>query len=609
VKEDSVVPPDQQWTSSATSQSASTSKAPVFTNPVLSLVDADSGKVITLQELCAVSEAQILTATGDLSTTEVLTLPPADTLATIVTCADGSTLDSFQSGEVMQTIEVTYDLSFPTSQTLTTVFSGSEPQLVFATPITMSLDEHQTVLTVSEVHPTDNLNRKVQLLDSHDTSKLPDTIFIEEGKLEGLEEAMLLDGTESAPHITLENFSVLDDRVLQQTQVIGTTPSSAVTSPDLPSAVETVLQLHPEQLPVTTDCTVLSDGLLTSNSLLRERLISGPKLRSSTSPAVPRVPSQCSDDLGTTSVSSISIPANISDNSTQTDSGISTLSVSSPVPSTSTDVSHLDPILSIPTSVNPSYGSITVQSINPNSVMTSLCVPNSIQSSCTDISSNGTNTDSSVSQLSITDAVLPPHTDIHLKDTCASSHITSISIPNSVHDTHTTVPAASTNPDSSISALIVSNSTATMGTDISSDSVDLIHPLCPSMSDNKNDSETISTVTVPNLVQSSHSDISCIHTDTSVSALCVDALDVNISEAGIHPSCTISLQPQDTSMATEETHTDLMLAPLSVSTQDIHPSSSLPSTVQSLHADESNNCSSNVAPDFLSQNLPFLNVE
>jgi hypothetical protein len=148
-----------------------------------------------------------------------------------------------------------------------------------------------------------------------------------------------------------------------------------------------------------------------------------------------------------------------------------------------------------------------------------------------------------------------------------------------------------------------------MGSGISSDSVDLIHPLCPNISDNKNDSETISNLTIPNSIQPSHSDIDCIHTDPSVSTLSVDALDVSISEAGIHPSCTISIQPKDVSMAIEETHTDLMLASLPISTQDIHPSSSLPSAVQSLRTDESTNRSPNMMPNFLPQNLPFLNVE
>lgn len=603
-EETSVVPQNQQWIS-GTSQNAAISQGSLFTNPVLSLVDADSGKVITLQELCTVAEAQILTATGDLSMTEVLTLPPDDTLRTIVTCAGGTTLDSFQSGEVMQTIEVTYDLTFPTSQTLTTVLSSSEPHVVFATPITMSLDERQTVLTVSEVHSTDNLNGKVQLLDPHDASKLPDTIFIEEGKLEGLEEAMLLDGTEAAPQIGIENFSALDGGVLH-TQVTGTPGSSALTLPDLPNSVETVLQLHPEQLPASTNCTVLSDDL-TSSSLLRERLMSGPKLRSSTLPSLLLVPSQCSDDLVTTTMTSISVPANISDSSTQPDSGTSTHTISSPVPSTSTDGSHLDSMLSIQNSVEPSHAGITVKKIDPSSVIPSFCVPNSIQS-YTDILSNGTNTDSSVFQLSIPDTILPPHTDICVKDTHPLTHVPSISVP-SVCDTHAAVSSASTSPDPPISAAAVPNSIATVGSGISTDSVDLIHSFCPTVADIKNDYETVSTLSLPNSVQSSHSDIDCMHTDTSMSTLSVGTVDVNISEAGIHPSCTISIQPQNASMAVEGTHRDLMLEPLPISTQDIHPSSSLSSAVPSLCTDESTNYSPNIMTDFLPRSLPFQNVE
>ncbi|XP_021930652.1 uncharacterized protein LOC110835081 isoform X2 [Zootermopsis nevadensis] len=568
-EETSVVPQDHLWTSAATSQSATTSKASVFTNPVLSLVDADSGKVITLQELCTVSEAQILTTTGNLSTAEVLTLPPDDTLATIVTCTDGTTLDSFQSGEVLQTIEVTYDLTFPTSQTLTTVLSSSEPQLVFATPITMSLDEHSTVLTVSEVHPTGNLNGKVQLLDPHDASKLPDTIFIEEGKLEGLEEAMLLDSIEPARHITLENFSALDDGALQ-TQV-GMTASSAVTLPNLPNSVESVLQLCPERLPVSKDCTVLSDGLLTSSSLLRERLMCGPKLRSSALQSLHHVPSQCNDDLDAITVTSIPFPANVTDSSTQPHHAVSTPTVSFPFPSASTDGSHLDSMLSISNSTTPSYASINVESANRNSVITSFCVPNSIHSSCTDISTDGTKTDSSISQLSVPDSVLQSHTDIRLRDTCASSHVTSVSVTASVRNVRAAISSAGANHDSSISAYIVPNSSASVGSGISYDTVDLIHPLCQNISGITNDSETISTLTIPSSVQSSRSDIDSIPTGTSVSAPSVGAVDVSISETGIHPSCTISLQPQDASVAVEGTPADLTLAPLPVSTQR-HPS-------------------------------------
>jgi hypothetical protein len=603
--EPSVAPPDQQWTSPATSQGS------VFTNPVLSLVDADSGKVITLQELCSVSDAQILTTTGDLSTTEVLTLPPDDTLTTIVTCADGTTLDSFQSGEVMQTIEVTYDLSFPTSQTLTTVLSNSEPRLVFATPITMSLDQHQTVLTVSEVQPADNLDGKVQLLETQDASKLPDTIFIEEGKLEGLDEPMLL-----------ENFSALDDRVMQ-TQVIGTTVSSAMTLPNLPNSVETVLQLHPEQLPVSTDCSLLPSDVLTTSSLLRERLMSRPKLRSSTLPPLALVPAQCVDDLDTTTMSSIS------DSSIQPDSGISTLSVSPPVPGASTDGSHLDSMLPIPNSVQPSYAGITVENIDPDSVITSFSVPNSIQPTCGDISSGGTSMETSVSQLSIPDSALPPHSDISPKDSCPSTDVPSISIPNSLCVTHPTVSSASKNPDSSISALIVPNTLDTVGSCIPVKSVNLIDPLFPNISDKKNDSEATSALIpnsaqsshsdidseatsaliIPNSAQSSHSDIDCIHTDTSVSTLSVGALDISISETGIHPSCTVSIQPQNSGLSVEGTHTDLVLASLPLSADGIHSSSSCPNAVQSSCSDESTNPTSNMMPDFLPQNFPFLNVE
>jgi hypothetical protein len=503
----------------------------------------------------------------------VLTLPPDDTLTTIVTCADGTTLDSFQSGEMMQTIEVTYDLTFPTSQTLTTVLSGSEPRLVFATPITMSLDQQQTVLTVSEIHPTDTLNGKVQLLDAHDASKLPDTIFIEEG-LEDLEEPMLLDSSEPAPHMKIENFSALDERLLQMTA--GSDTAGAI------------LQLHSDQTPATTDCSVLPDDVLTSSSLLRERLISGPKPKSSALPSLPLVPLQC-DALNATTMSSISIPASIPDLIAQPDSGISTLSVSSPVPSTSTDGSHLDPVLSVPNPVKPLYASITVENIDPDSVITSFSVPNSIQLSCTDISSDGTSAEPSIPQLSIPESVLSPHSDISPKGAPPSTDNPSVSAPDC---------GLSTNSHSSICALIAPNSIETTISGISAQSIDLIQPLCSNMSDKNSDPEPVSALAIANPVQSSHLNMNM---NPPVPTLSVDAADVGISEADVHPS-----QPQDVSMCIDDTRTDLALASLPVSTEDLHPNPSLPVAAQSSCSDES---ASTMMPDFLPQSFPFLDVE
>ncbi|PNF41384.1 hypothetical protein B7P43_G14410 [Cryptotermes secundus] len=563
--ESSLVPAGQQWTSPATSQGS------VFTNPVLSLVDADLGKVITLQEVCTVSDASILATTGDLATTEVLTLPPDDTLTTIVTCADGTTLGSFQSGEMMQTIEVTYDLTFPTSQTLTTVLSSSEPQLVFATPITMSLDQHQTVLTVSEIDPTNSASGKVQLLDAHAASKLPDTIFIEEGRLEGLEEPMLLDGSEPVPHIKIENFSALEETVLQMTA-----------GSDLPGTAGTVSRLHSEQAPATTGCSVLPDDVLTSSSLLRERLISGPKPRPSTLPSLPLVPSQC-DALVASAVSSISIPASIPGSIAQPDSGISTLPVSSPVPTTSgADGSHLDPVLSIPNTVKPLYASITVGNIDPDSVIASFSVPNSIQLSCADISSDGTNVEPSVPQIAISESVLSPHSDISHKGAPPSTDITAMSVPNSATDP--IVPLANTNSHSSISAFTAPNAVETTISGISTQGIDPIQPLCPDVSDKHCDS-----------------DISDMNVNPSIPTLSVDAADVSLSGVDICPS-----QPQDVSMCIEDTQADLVLASLPISTEDIHPNSSLPIVVQSPCSDEPPNT---MMPDFLPQSFPFLNVE
>jgi hypothetical protein len=506
----------------------------------LSLVDAELGKVITLQEVCTVSDARILTTTGDLSTTEVLTLPPDDTLTTIVTCADRTTLDSFQSGEMMQTIEVTYDLTFPTSQTLTTVLSTSEPQLVFATPITMSLDQHQTVLTVSEIHPPDGLSGEVRLLDTPTASKLPDTIFIEEESLEGLEEPMLLHGSQPAPHIKIENFTALDEAVLQ----------------------------------MTAD-SVLPEDVLTPSSLLRERLMSGPKPRS-----LHLVPSQCGAVDGTI-VSSISIPDSIA----QPDSGASSLSVSSLIPSTSTDGSHLNPLLSIQNTVKPLYASITVGNIDPDCVIASFPAPNPIQLSCADISTDGTNAESSVPQLSVPESVLSPHPDISHEGAPPITNIPSVSVPNS--DMDPIVPSARTNSHSTVPAFHDRNAIETAMSGVSAQSIDLIEPLCPNVSALASDSS----------VQSSLPAVSAMNVKPSVQTLSVDAVDVNI--------CRLS-QPHDVIMCVEDTHADLVLASLPISTEDIHPSSSVPIVVQSSCSDESANA---MMPDFLPQTFPFLNVE
>jgi hypothetical protein len=521
----------------------------------LSLVDADLGKVITLQKVCTVSDAHILTTTGDLSTTEVLTLPPDDTLTTIVTCADRTTFDSFQSGEMLQTIEVTYDLTFPTSQTLTTVLSTSEPQLVFATPITMSLDQHQTVLTVSEIHSPDSLSGEVQLLETPAASKLPNAIFIEEERLEGLEEPMLLHGSEPASHIKIENFTALDKTVLQ----------------------------------MTAD-SVLPEDVLTPSSLLRERLMSGPKPRPSTLPSLQLVPSHC-DAVDGTIVSSISIPAGISDSVAQHDPGTSTLSVSSFVPGTSTDGSHLDPLLSIQNTVKPLYANITVGNIDPDCILDSFPAPNPIHLSCTDVSSNGTNAEPSVPQLSIPESVFSHHSDISRED---SPPITDIhSVPNS--GMGPILPSARTDSFSAISAF----DDAMSG--ISAQSMDLIQPMCPNMSDKNDVPEIVSALAVDSSVQSSLPAISDVNGKLSVQTLSVDAVDVNMCRADIHP-----IEPHDVSMCVEDTHADLVLASLPISTEDIHPSSSVPIVVQSSCSDESANA---MMPDFLPQTFPFLNVE
>jgi hypothetical protein len=557
-EESSLVSQGQKWTSPATSQES------VFTNPVLSLVDADFGKVITLQGVCAVSDARILTTTGDLAMTEVLTLPPDDTLTTIVTCADRTMLDSFQSGE-MQMIEVTYDLTFPTSQTLTTVLSTSDPQLVFATPITMSLDQRQTVLTGSEVHPPNSLSGKMQLLDTPAASKLPDTIFMEEERLGVLEQPMLLDGSEPAPHIKIENFTALD---------------------------ETVLQMSADS--------VLPDDVLTPSSLLRERLMSGPKPRSSTLPSLPPVSSQC-DAVDATIMSSISVPVDIPDNIAQLDSGTSTLSISSLVPSTSTDGSHLNPLLSIQNTVKPLYANITVENIDPDCVISSFPVPNSVHLSCSDISSDGTNAEPSAPQLSIPENILSPHSDISHEGASPDTDIPSVSVSVSDSGTDLTIPSARTNSLSSASAFNDPNAIETAMSGISAQSVDLIQPLCPNMSDNHGVSEIVSALAIANSGQSTHPGISDVNGKPSIPTLSVDAADVNISGADIHPS-----QPQDVSMCIEDTQADLVLASLPISTENIHASPSPPIVIQSSCSDESANT---MMPDFLPQTFPFLNIE
>jgi hypothetical protein len=576
-EEPSVVSPGQKWTSPSTSQES------VYTNPVLSLVDANLGEVITLQEVCTVSDAQILTTASDL-TSEVLNLPRDDTLTAIVACADGTTLDSFQSGELLNTIQVTYDLSFP-SQTLTTVLSSSEPQLVFATPIAMSLDQNQTVLTVSEIYSGDNINGKVQLLDAHANSDLPDTIFIEKGKLEEMAEPMLLDGIEPTPHMTIENFSMQDDRVLQ------TTAGSALTLSELPNSVETVLQLHPEQRAMSTDCpTVPENGA--SGSLLRERLMSGPKLKSPTLPSVPLVLSQCGDDMDTTIMSSIPISSSISGSSTQPDSNMSTLFISSPDPSTSTDGPHLDSLLSIPNGVKQSYEGISIENIAAGSVRTSFSVPNSIHLPCTDMSSDGMYTESSVPRLSATGTVLSPSKGVPLNSTpCICVCLTD-----------PTASSTNKNRDSSVSALTVPNTPETTRSNIPAKSDDLIHRLCPRMSEKKNDSESISTLNVTHCTHSSHSDIDYIHMNTIAAAPSLHS--VNITEADTHP-----IAPNDADTSIEDTHTDFVLASLPITSEDLHSSPSLSNSVHFSCSEKPTNSNPNLMPDFLPQNFPFLNVE
>ena len=576
-EEPPVVPPGQKWTSPATPQ------ASVYTNPVLSLVDANLGEVITLQEVCTVSDAQILTTTSDL-TSEVLNLPRDDALTAIVACTDGTALDSFQSGELINTIQMTYDLSFP-SQTLTTVLSSSEPQLVFAAPITMSLDQNQAVLTVSEIYSGDNMNGKVQLLDAHATSDLPDTIFIDKGKLGDMAEPMLLDGIEPVPHMTVENFSMQDDRVLQ------TTTGSALTLSELPNSVETILQLHPEQPAVSTDSPTVPDNGV-SGSLLRERLISGPKLKSPTLPSVPVVLSQCGDDLDTTIMSSIPISSSMSGRSTQPDSNMPTLFISSPDPSTSIDGPHLDSLLSISNGVKQSYASISIENIDADSVRTSYSVPNSIQLPCTDMSSDGMYTESSVPQLSATGTVLSPSKGVPLNSTpCISVCVTD-----------PTASSANTNRDSSVSALTVSDASETTRSDIPAKSDDLVHPLCPSMPEKKSDSESISTLSVTNCTHSSHSDIDYMHMNTVASAPSLHS--VNISEPDTH-----RIETNDANTSIEDTHTDFVLASLPITSEDLHSSSSLSNSVHFSCSDKPTNANPNLMPDFLPQNFPFLNVE
>ena len=576
-EESPVVPPGQKWTSPATSQES------VYTNPVLSLIDANLGEVITLQEVCTVSDAQILTTASDL-TSEVLNLPRDDTLTAIVACADGTALDSFQSGELINTIQVTYDLSFP-SQTLTTVLSSSEPQLVFATPITMSLDQNQTVLTVSEIYSGDNMDGKVQLLDAHASSDLPDTIFIEKGKLDDMAEPMLLDGIEPVSHMTIENFSMQDDRVLQ------TTGGSALTLSELPNSVETILQLHPEQPAMSTDCpTVPENGA--SGSLLRERLMSGPKLKSPTLPSVPLVLSQCGDDMDTTIMSSIPISSSISGSNTRPDSNMSTLIISSPDPSTSTDGPHLDSLLSIPNGVKQSYESISIENIAADSVRTSFSVPNSIQLPCTDMSSDGMYTESSVPQLSATGTVLSPSKGMPLNSTPRIS----------VCLTDPTASSANTNLSSSVSAVTVPDTPETTRSDIPAKSNDLVRPLCPSMPEKKSDSESVSTLNVAHCTHSSHSDIDYIHMNTVASAPSLHS--VHISEADSHP-----IAPNDADTSIEDTHTDFVLASLPITSEDLHSSPSLSNSVHFSCSEKPTNSNPNLMPDFLPQNFPFLNVE
>jgi len=577
-EEPPVVPPGQKWTSPAASQES------VYTNPVLSLVDANLGDVITLQEVCTVSDAtQILATTSDL-TSEVLNLPRDDTLTAIVACADGSALDSFQSGELINTIQVTYDLSFP-SQTLTTVLSGSEPQLVFATPITMSLDQNQTVLTVSEIYSGDSMNGKVQLLDAHATSDLPDTIFIEKGKLEDMAEPMLLDGIEPVPHMTIENFSMQDDRVLQ------TTAGSALTLSELPNSVETILQLHPEQPAMSTDCPSVPESGA-SGSLLRERLMSGPKLKSPTLPSVPLVLSQCGDDMDTSIMSSIPISSGMSGSSTQPDSNMSTLFISSPDPTTSIDDPHLDSLLSIPNGVKQSYESISVENIAADFVRTSFSVPNSIPLPCTDMSAGGMYRESSVPQLSATGTVLSPSKGVPLNSTpCISVCLTD-----------PTASSANTSLDSSVSALTVPDATETSRSDIPAKSDDLVHPLCRSMPEKKSDSESVSTLNVAHCTHSSHSDIDYIHMNAVAAAPSLHS--VNISDADTHPIAT-----NDADNSIEDTHTDFVLASLPITSEDLHSSPSLSNSVHFSCSDKPTNANPHLLPDFLPQNFPFLNVE
>ena len=454
---------EPQWSAPISSQNS------VFTGPVLSLVDADSGKVITLQELCA--DAQILTTTANLSTTGILSLPTDDQLTAIVSCPE-TTLDTFQAGNVMQAIEVTYDLSFTSPQTLTTVFSNSEPRLVFATPIAMSLDQNQTVLAVS----SDGLDGKVQLLET-DISKLSGTIFIEDGKLESLEEPMLLESTEPAPHITIENFTAL--------QTDGTELDS---------------MLH------------LPDEVLSSGSLLRSRLISGPKMNEVPLPTL----SHCD------TMSSLALANAVESNGSTLPVNISTLSVSPTVPATSVDISEASNLISIPDS---SYSGMT---LNHDSTITTLSVANPIVPSPSAEKCSGS----------------PLHIDLPGPEMLEGK------------DSNGNIP-----------------------------SISIVDPLESSgLDEEERTTTTLSTLPVEE---------GCPESDdkTAISMLSVDALDVSISGEDIHPSCTISIQPQEGSA-------DLVLASL-----DMHPDPSLSQT------DEAAVASANLMAEFLPQNFPFLNVE
>jgi hypothetical protein len=284
-----------------------------------------------------------------------------------------------------------------------------------------------------------------------------------------------------------------------------------------------------------------------------------------------------------TAVSSISIPAGISDSIAQPDAGISTLPESSPVPSTSAaDGSHVDSVLSIPNTVKPLYASISVGNIDAESVIASFSVQNSIQLSCTDISSDGTNAEPSVHQIAIPESVLSPHSAISHKGVPPSTNIPAMSVPNS--GTDPIVPLASTNSRSSISAFTSPNAVQTTLSGISAQSIDPIQPLCPDMS-NKN----------------CDPDIGDVNVNPSIATLSVDPADVDLSGVDI-----CSSQPQDVGMCIEDTQADLVLASLPISTEDIHPNSSLPIVVQSSCSDEP---PSTMMPDFLPQTFPFLNVE